>query len=89
MTLIWTRELTLSTRCGLMYFSIAAFQIEESCLSTSESSVPEYVVVPRAGFSYSTQLVTIGLGLRNGSDKRVPAPKFQKQLERIALPRAR
>lgn len=30
------------------------------------------------------------LGLRNGSGKRGPAPKFQKQLERIALlPRAR
>jgi hypothetical protein len=29
------------------------------------------------------------LGLRNGSGKRGPAPKFQKQLERIAqLPRA-
>ena len=30
------------------------------------------------------------LGLRNGAGKRGPAPKFQKQLERIAqLPRAR
>ena len=30
------------------------------------------------------------LGLRSGSGKRGPAPKFQKQLERIAqLPRAR
>jgi transcriptional regulator with XRE-family HTH domain len=30
------------------------------------------------------------LGLRNGNGKRGPAPKFQKQLERIAqLPRAR
>jgi transcriptional regulator with XRE-family HTH domain len=30
------------------------------------------------------------LGLRNGSGKRGPAPKFQKQLERIAqLPRAK
>ena len=30
------------------------------------------------------------LGLRNGTGKRGPAPKFQKQLERIAqLPRAR
>lgn len=80
---------SLSTRRGLTYFSIAVIQIEESCLSTTKSSVPEYFVVPRAGFSCSTQLVTIGLGLRNGSDKRVPAPKFQKQLERIALPRAR
>lgn len=30
------------------------------------------------------------LGLRNGTGKHGPAPKFQKQLERIAqLPRAR
>jgi len=30
------------------------------------------------------------LGMRNGSGKRGPAPKFQKQLERIAqLPRAK
>ena len=52
-------ERLLSTRRGLTHFSIAVIQIEESCLSASASSVPEYVVVPKSRISYSRQLLPL------------------------------
>jgi transcriptional regulator with XRE-family HTH domain len=74
-------QLALAEQLGIPQQTYANYEVARARIPAS--------MLPQLGRIFGVAVDEL-LGLRNGTGKRGPAPKFQKQLERIAqLPRAK
>jgi len=74
-------QLALAEQLGIPQQTYANYEVARARIPAS--------MLPQLGRIFGVGVDEL-LGLRNGTGKRGPAPKFQKQLERIAqLPRAK